>query len=366
MVDLDPLTELVNHRSFQERLKQETSRCLSGGDRMALAVIDVDRFSAFNEQYGHSAGDRALQSIATAIQNCAEDFAVCSRFGGEEFAILLPGGALEAIRGFAERILSEFKEGECPFTVSIGAAEFPASTSKAEGLMLAAEIALARAKQLGGNQVCLFDSVPGADTAADPFQLYASIEDGSFATIQALAAAVDAKDAYTNGHSDRVARYAASLAQLAGCTPEEVDRVFRSGTLHDVGKIGIPDSILKKPGRLDPEECRIMETHPVLGEVIVAKVPQLADLLPGVRHHHERWDGGGYPDGLAGENIPLTARLLALADTFDAMTSDRPYRKGLPFETAIGEIAKGAGTQFDPLLAGFFIELVSNSESKAA
>ena len=138
------------------------------------------------------------------------------------------------------------------------------------------------------------------------------------------------------------------LAKVVGLSETEIDLIFTTGTLHDVGKIGVPDAVLKKPGRLDDEERAIMETHPVLGEVIVKKAPQLAATLPGVRSHHERWDGKGYPDRLAGDDIPLLARILALADTFDAMTSDRPYRKGLTFETALEEVEKCSGTQFDP------------------
>ncbi len=363
MVDLDPLTELSNHRNFKERLSQEASRCKTSGDRMALAILDIDRFGDFNESHGHAKGDELLRSVAEAIRRSVPDYAICARYGGGEFAVLIPGGGADSVREFTETLLHDLG---LPVSVSIGIAEYPASTAKPEGLILAAEIALVRAKQLGGAQVCCFDSVPGADTAADPFQLYASIENGSFATIQALAAAVDAKDAYTNGHSERVAKYAAELAQWVGSSPDLVDRVFRAGTLHDVGKIGVPDSILKKPGRLEPEEARIMETHPVLGEAIVAKVPQLKDLLPGVRHHHERWDGAGYPDGLAGEAIPLIARLIALADTYDAMTSDRPYRKGLPVEVALTEISRSSGIQFEPALAEAFVEMMRSSQARVA
>ena len=207
--------------------------------------------------------------------------------------------------------------------------------------------------------------VTGADQDADPYQLHRFLKDGSLATIQALAAAVDAKDPYTQGHSQRVADYATSLARHVGASQAELELIHITGTLHDVGKIGVPDAILKKPGRLDDEERIVMETHPVLGEVIVRKAPQLAATLPGVRHHHERWDGKGYPDGLAGEAIPLMARYLALADTFDAMTSDRPYRKGLPLEVALAEIHKGAGTQFDPALAPAFIELMQQMQPLA-
>ena len=140
-----------------------------------------------------------------------------------------------------------------------------------------------------------------------------------------------------------------------------VELIHTTGTLHDVGKIGVPDSILQKPGKLEAEERSIMETHPVLGEVIVRKAPQLALTLPGVRHHHERWDGGGYPDGLAGRSIPDTARILAIADTYDAMTSDRPYRKGLSAETALREIERGGGTQFDPDLSTAFVAMMCAS-----
>jgi HD-GYP domain-containing protein (c-di-GMP phosphodiesterase class II) len=312
------------------------------------------------------AGDETLKLIAATIQDSIPEFAIASRYAGDQFTILVPDFHIETIAELAREINARLVESGCPVAVSAGCAEFPRSSSMEDGLVLASELALARAKQLGGAQVCTFDAVPGADQAADPFLLYQSVENGSFATIQALAAAVDAKDAYTNGHSARVAQYASALSAAVGDSPELVDRVFRCGTLHDVGKIGVPDAVLKKPGRLDPDEQRVMETHPVLGEMIAGKVPQLADLLPGVRHHHERWDGQGYPDRLAGEAIPYIARVLAVADTYDAMTSDRPYRKGLAIEIALGEIEKHAGTQFDPRLAAAFVEFMRAQNRQAA
>lgn len=184
-------------------------------------------------------------------------------------------------------------------------------------------------------------------------------------TIQVLAAAVDAKDRYTQGHSQRVAHYAVELAQCLGYTEAKLERLFITGTLHDIGKIGVPDSVLHKPGPLTPEERSQMEQHPVLGELILKEVPQLADTLPGVRHHHERWDGKGYPDGLAGEAIPFEARILALADTFDAMTSDRPYRRGMSYERALEEIERCAGTQFDPELAPIFVVMMRSNTLRA-
>lgn len=361
MIDLDPLTELLNHRSFRERLSQEARRSEASETKMSLTLVDLDSFGDFNESRGRGEGDRTLRQVGAMICECVPEFTIVARYAGDQFAALLPGVDAETLSTIMNYVRVRLQQAGCPVTISVGCSEFPKNSSREDGLILAAELALTRAEQLGQNRVCLFDAVPGADKATDPFLLYQSLENGSFATIQALAAAVDAKDTYTNGHSERVAEYAQLLSAAVGDTPEMVDRVFRCGTLHDVGKIGVPDAILKKPGRLDPDEQRIMETHPVLGELIAGKVPQLADLLPGVRNHHERWDGRGYPDRLAGEHIPYVARILALADSYDAMTSDRPYRKGLSVDIAIAEIQKASGTQFDPKMAEAFVRLVQTS-----
>ena len=358
LLDTDPLTGLDNHRRFQERLDQEARRCARSGENLSLLLLDLDHFGSYNQRLGHAAGDTALGTVAGALGACLPALAITARYGGEEFAVLLPQRDLAQAEAIAETIRAGIEGAVSGLTLSIGCAEFGTHTSEGEGLVLAAELAVSRAKQLGRNRVCRFDSVPGADQNADPYQLHKFLKDESLATIQALAAAVDAKDPYTQGHSQRVAEYAVGLAQALGLSDADVDLIHITGTLHDVGKIGVPDAILKKPGRLEPDERLTMETHPVLGEVIVRKAPQLAATLPGVRHHHERWDGKGYPDGLAGEAIPRMARILAVADTFDAMTSDRPYRKGLSWEIALGEITRGAETQFDPALAPAFVALM--------
>ena len=188
-------------------------------------------------------------------------------------------------------------------------------------------------------------------------EMTASLKANQLVTIQTLAAAVDARDAYTRGHSDRVAEYARRLAEAMGLPPERVERIHTIGTLHDVGKIAIPDAVLLKPGPLTPEERTIMESHSIRSEEVIRNVPALAATLPGIRHHHERWDGRGYPDGLAGDAIPLEARLLALADTFDALTSDRPYRRGWSHGRALTEIERCSGAQFDPDLVPLFLAL---------
>jgi diguanylate cyclase (GGDEF)-like protein len=364
MIDKDPLTELDNHRALKQRLDQESYRAASTGENLALVLIDLDDFSGYNDDRGHEAGDQLLKDVASTIRENSPELSVVSRYGADTFAVLLPGMDAEATEDLADTLLAALRAQGA--SVSVGGAQFHLHAKEAAGLTLAAELALGRAQQLGGNQTATFDAVRGTNENADPYQVSRFLQDASFATIQALAAAVDAKDPYTKGHSLRVAEMARDLCAYLGGSKDEVDRIYRAGTLHDVGKIGVPDSILKKPSRLEEEERRLMETHPALGEIIVRKVPQLEDLLPGVRHHHEKFDGTGYPDGLAGAGIPRMARLLAVADTYDAMTSDRPYRKGLAVEIALTEIAKGAGTQFDPEMAEAFCKMIRASVAIAA
>lgn len=373
LIDRDLLTGLLNHRKFHERVKEECQRGHEMGNPLALLIVDIDKFKEFNEKRGHASGDRLLTELAEIIRETAPNLSVASRYGGEEFAILLPNVAIEFVEKYAEGLRRLFESSSqkagSPATLSVGYAALGVGTGEAEGLILAAELALSRAKQLGRNTVCRFENVPGADETSDPFRLSRLLDgDQSLAAVQALAAAVDAKDSYTRGHSLRVAEIAADLARETGCDGTFVELVYTTGTLHDVGKIGVPDAILKKPGKLTDEERSVMETHPVLGEVIVRKVPKLADTLPGVRHHHEHWSGRGYPDGLAGEAIPLIARYLAIADTYDAMTSDRPYRPGMAPERALAEIERCAGTQFDPELAAAFVPMMRRAlaERRAA
>ncbi|HWP30795.1 MAG TPA: HD domain-containing phosphohydrolase [Fimbriimonadales bacterium] len=367
MSDLDPLTNLENHRCFKESLQREITRCDASKETASLLVIDVDRFNSYNSNYGHHVGDEALKLVAEVLRETAPEFATIARYGGEEFAILLPlyhiNQAMSLAENIRNKVKAAFSERDIPcVTVSIGGAEYRVNTTEPEGLLLAAEIAMNRAKQLGRDRIARFDQVPGVNSSADPYQLFLYLQDGSFAAMQALAAAVDAKDHYTQGHSDRVARYAAHFMRFIGASEQEIELAYRAGTLHDVGKIGVPDSILQKPGPLTDEEREVMQTHTVVGELVVRKVPQLEDVLPAVRSHHERWDGNGYPDKLKGEEIPKIARVIALVDAYDAMTSERPYRKALSKEEALREIEKASGTHFDPVLAPLFVEMIRQSE----
>ena len=196
-----------------------------------------------------------------------------------------------------------------------------------------------------------------AAVSASHLSLYQASKDMFFSTVWSLASAVDAKDAYTHGHSRRVAQYSAELGRALGFDAREIERLELSAILHDVGKIGVPEAVLNKPDRLTAAEMAIMRTHPERGAEILASIREMRDIVPGVLHHHERFDGQGYPNGLKGEGIPLIARMILVADTFDAMTSSRPYRSCLPVQVAIDEIRRCTGTQFDPRLAEVFVDL---------
>lgn len=203
-----------------------------------------------------------------------------------------------------------------------------------------------------------------AAVSAGHLRLYSEAKEIFHSTVWALASAIDAKDAYTHGHSQRVAKYSAALGRAVGFDDHEIERLELAAILHDVGKIGVPEAILNKEGRLTPAEMSVMRSHPEKGALILGSIRAMRDVVPGVLHHHERWDGLGYPDGLKGDNIPLNGRIILIADTFDAMTSTRPYREGLPLEVALDELRRCSGTQFDARLAEEFIALFDEGKLK--
>ncbi len=360
MLSIDPLTETLNHRRFKQHLEDELKSAEIAGTAVTLVLVDLDHFGRFNQKWGNVRGDEVLQKVAEIIKGIIPQDCFAARYGGEEFALLLPGWSQVQAQDIAEivrqRIDAQTTQWGFPITASIGVAPAHEVQYDPQMLILAVELSIQSAQAKGRNMVVGFDS---QEMVGDhPGDLRHFLQQGDYAAILALAEAVDAKDPYTRGHSYRVARYAGDLARRVELPAEVVDLIYTAATLHDVGKIGVPDAILQKQERLDQDERLVMEEHPALGERIISRVPQLAPTLPAVRHHHERWDGHGYPDKLVGEDIPYLARILSIADTFDAMTSDRPYRKGLPFETALYEIEKMAGTQFDPYLGKVFVEMM--------
>lgn len=242
---------------------------------------------------------------------------------------------------------------QLPIRLCFGIADSDGAGRSAPNLVAAADAALYSGKQHGGNVVMHYRC---SDVEQD------EIDRPAFDVLDGLVTAIDHKDHYTRLHSEYVTNYALKLARTLELSEETCNAVRLAGLLHDVGKIGVPDAILRKPGRLTPEEYEAMKNHVTISTLIIHGLPRLADILDGVAHHHERWDGKGYPNGLQGEQIPLLGRIMAIADAFSAMTVDRPYRAGLSIEDALLQIEQGAGTQFDPNLAPLFVEAMRQSD----
>jgi diguanylate cyclase (GGDEF)-like protein/putative nucleotidyltransferase with HDIG domain len=340
----DPLTGLINRRAFEELLELELERTERAGRPLSVVVGDIDGFRSVNEQHGHAAGDAALQSVATNALKWKRRIDVAARIGGEEFALLLPEtderGAFivaERLRRAAHR---SFAESTVGVRFSFGVAT--ANGGDAHGLLRAADNAVTAAKDLGGDRTVIYsDEVARAlDRGAD------AGSELQLATVIALAEALDIRDTGTGQHAHAVGRYAELMARELGLDEERVERVRLAGVLHDIGKIGISDRVLTKAGPLDAIEWQEMYTHPEIGARLLSRA-EFADLREWILAHHERPDGLGYPHSLRGDQIPLEARILAVADAYEAMTADRCYRPAIGVEAARAELEAGAATQFD-------------------
>lgn len=371
----DGLTKLYNHRYFHEVLggliHDKTYKAFS------VAMIDVDLFKLYNDLYGHSAGDKALTRIAEVIRQATRQEDVIARYGGEEFAVIFPNiegyeslKAIEAIRKAVETKLFSNADSNELLTISVGVANYPKDGKAAEELLECADGAMYAAKRNGRNQSVLYSKKDehniGYGNNREAEKMQGSIRSSYFSAIYALAATIDAKDHYTYGHSENVASYAVALAEAAGFDKSKTDIVKNAGLLHDIGKVGIPESILTKADMLTKEEYDIMKRHVDISISIIKHVPGLIKVIPAIMGHHERYDGKGYPRGIGGESIPVEARCLCIVDAFDAMTTDRPYRKALSVEQALYELKLCSGTQFDPQLVEVFVRLFEEGKIEVA
>jgi diguanylate cyclase (GGDEF)-like protein len=362
----DPLTGLGNHRHFHERLERELLHAEDEHAPLTLCFVDIDDFKKINDRFGHPSGDRVLSQVAGRLRQGGEAF----RLGGDEFALLLADHdeemALAAADSVVERVAALDLDHIGHVTVSAGVATFPVQGHGRDELIRLADSALYWAKEHGKNRVRLYR--PDVVELAELKRLAAGPDKAArYRAAASLAKAVDARDTYTGSHSERVSDLAARVAKRVGLDPEQVELTRLAGSLHDLGKLAIPEELLQKEGALTDSERLVLERHPQIGFRMLDSlgVDPVADL---VLHHHERWDGAGYPDGLAGEEIPLGARIIFVTDAYDAMTSDRRYRPKRSADAALAELRRCAGTQFDPgIVAAFTEELgVSSSVEVAA
>jgi diguanylate cyclase (GGDEF)-like protein/putative nucleotidyltransferase with HDIG domain len=345
----DPLTGLPLLDVLGGRLGQEIERARRHGQPLTVAVIDVDGFRAVNAHHGRQVGDRVLAAVGELLVAQTRETDVVSRSGADEFVVLLPETATtEALQAF-ERIFLELEalrvgEIEC-VPVSVGIAQWERGT-KAEQLLATAGSRVDIARALGGGRAAAGDA-PEA-TGSPEARPQGDV-------IAALAEALLERDRYTGEHSESVVDLVESVARGLALGAIEVDQVRAAALLHDIGKVAIPDDVLNKPGPLDDDEWKVMREHPVIGERILRAIPGMGPIARIVRHEHERFDGGGYPDGIGGDQIPIGARIILACDAYHAMTSDRPYRKGMSHAEAVRELADNAGSQFDPRVTEMLI-----------
>jgi diguanylate cyclase (GGDEF)-like protein len=352
----DALTGLLNHGAMQVRVREEIARARRDGTPLSYVIIDLDDFKRVNDVRGHQAGDELLRRVAALLQAELRPYDQVARYGGDEFVLLLPGSDEADATAVAERVRNTIRGGLAG-ACSLGVAQWHEPLD-ADGLLEHADRALLLAKRTGKGRV----AVANADVERELALLHA--QHGSPAAVQALAAAIEERDNYTHDHSEEVVHLARGVAMLLGLPSDQAERIGHAALLHDVGKLAVPNSILHKRGPLTPGEWEVMADHPVAGERILLRIPDLAALAPIVRHEHEHWDGSGYPDGLRGRMIPIGSRIILACDAYHAMITDRPYRAAMSADQATAELRRGVGVVFDPDVIEALLDLLGHAKRR--
>ena len=369
IANVDGLTELYNHRYFHEILRKSISDVNKNGGFVSLIFIDIDYFKHYNDLYGHQKGDYVLKKVGEVIKGCIRTNDIVARYGGEEFAVILPNTneatavlIAEKIRNNIEETYFEGEENQPngKITSSIGVSIYPEKSNSDIDLIKNADDALYRAKFFKKNRVETYTSI------LDDIKENIDEKDLELVTsIKTLISVINAKDRYTYGHVERVVIYSRIIAEGLGLDIEDKNNLVYGAYLHDIGKINISKEILNKKGKLTDEEWNELKQHPENGVEIIKPVKSLEKVIPLILHHHERYDGKGYPYNLKGEEIPYLSRILTIADSFDAMTSSRPYNIRKSYDEALEELKRCKGLQFDPELVDKFIEILSTHSDNA-
>jgi diguanylate cyclase (GGDEF)-like protein len=345
----DPLTGLLNRRGFEEVFDAELERARRSGSSLSVAVGDLDRFKRVNDALGHPAGDAALVRSARILTSGKRRFDSAARIGGDEFALLAADSDDHGAYMLAERVRGtlddEFEDDRQPLTISFGVATFPLHGQSADALLRAADQALYAAKTLGRDRTVISSAeVPGILERASSGGVNGAV---GLDALLSLAEALDMRETGSATHCRRVGRLAELTARELGLAPDAVERVRLAGILHDVGRVALPDALVRKSGPLSDDEWTLMRTHPEIGARMIATTRH-NDISSWVLLHHERPDGRGYPEGRRAEGVPLEAWIVGVADAYEAMTRDRPHRAALDADAAAAELRSQAGRQFPP------------------
>lgn len=358
----DYLTDLFNHRYFHERLEEEIAGVERRRQPLGLISLDIDDFKRMNDAHGHKRGDQLLQGMAKVILACLGPEETAFRVGGDEFTVVAPGADQERCLALAERICQAISSNQFdtvgPLTVSVGVAVYPQHGTEREDLIEAADFAMYRSKEDGKNRVTVYDQ-----SLEVPSRLAWRVlgREQYMNAVLAVVAAIDARSEAVYRHSQNVSRYAVAIAEHLGLPATQVEVVRIGGLLHDTGKIGVPDGILKKPGELNDDEWALMRQHTSTGRSILGRgIPK--PVVDCVLYHHEQPDGQGYPEGLEGDEIPFSARIVRVADAFEAMTTDQPYRKAMGTDEALSKLIAGRGTKFDADAVDALVALIRDNK----
>ena len=372
---VDELTRLLNRRSLDEMIDSEIDRHGRYGGAFTLAILDLDGFKTFNDSYGHLSGDRLLKEVGHIIKSTTRNVDHAFRYGGDEFAILLPQtdikDAFQVLERVRERIAKGLDSGDVHVTTSIGLASWPDDGISHTDIIAAADVTLYRAKRSGGNRSYCASGTPSTSQLAELAAAKSnSIDNKYFSIIHALAESVDSRVPETRAHSKKVADCALTLGKSLNLTPVETARLEACALMHDIGKISISDTVLNKTGELTDDEEAEIKKHPQAGADIVSRIPHLAACANAILHHHENYDGSGYPDGLKGEEIPLESRVIAIADAFSHLTCEKPETDSVSIKQAMDELKQFSGKRFDPYLVEQFtsnyLVSVTSTEKKAS